>query len=92
MSFGGFYFSSTVEMNGSKQHPTVPFTLSTRSKDLVLTWVIYHTTWIIMHAKDPIFFSSLGLIMTKAHVNFQIDPISSFREKVEQTDGQMDRR
>ena len=40
---GGF-FSSTMEMNGSKQHPILPFTLSTRFKDLVLTSVIYHTT------------------------------------------------
>ena len=36
--------ASTMEMNGSKQHPIVPFTLSTRFKDLVLTLVIYHTT------------------------------------------------
>ena len=41
---GRFFFSSTMEMNGSKQHPIVPFTLSTRFKDLVLTLVIYHTT------------------------------------------------
>ena len=41
---GGVFFSSTMEMNGSKQHPIVPFTLSTRFKDLVLTLVIYHTT------------------------------------------------
>ena len=33
-----------MEMNGSKQHPIVPCTLSTRFKDLVLTLVIYHTT------------------------------------------------
>ena len=33
-----------MEMNGSKQHPIVPFTLPTRFKDLVLTLVIYHTT------------------------------------------------
>ena len=31
-------------MNGSKQHPIVSFTLSTRFKNLVLTLVIYHTT------------------------------------------------
>ena len=41
---GGFFFSSTMEMNASKQHPIVPFTLSTRFKNLVLTLVIYHTT------------------------------------------------
>ena len=40
----GVLFSSTIEMNGSKRHPIVPFTLSTRFKDLVLTAVIYHTT------------------------------------------------
>ena len=40
---GGFFFSSTMEMNGSKQHPIVPFTLSTRFKDLVLTLAIYRT-------------------------------------------------
>ena len=39
-----FFFSSTMEMNGSKQHPIVPFTLSTTFKDLVLTLVICHTT------------------------------------------------
>ena len=39
---GGF-FSSIMEMNGSK-HPIVPFTLSSRFKDLVFTLVIYHTT------------------------------------------------
>ena len=41
---GGFFFSSTMEMSGSKQHPIVPFTLPTRFKDLVLTLMIYHTT------------------------------------------------
>ena len=45
---GGFFFSSTMEMNGSKQHPIVPFTLSTRFKDLVLTLVIYHTTLLLV--------------------------------------------
>ena len=40
----GVFFSSTMEMNGSKQHPIVPFTLSTRFKDLVLTLLIYHST------------------------------------------------
>ena len=40
---GGF-FSITMEMNGSKEHHIVPFTLSTRLKDLVLTLVIYQTT------------------------------------------------
>ena len=40
---GGF-FSSTTKKNGSKKHPMVPFTLSTRSKDLVLTLMYYHTT------------------------------------------------
>ena len=43
LSLVGF-FSSTMEMIGSKQHPIVPFTLSARFKDLVLTLVIYHTT------------------------------------------------
>ena len=43
---GGF-FSSTMEMNGSKQHPIVPFTLSTRFKDLVMTSVIYYTTLLV---------------------------------------------
>ena len=43
LSFAGF-FSSTIEMNGSKQHPMVPFTLSARFKDFVLTLVICHTT------------------------------------------------
>ena len=40
---GGF-FSSTMELNGSKYHPIVPFTLPTRLKDLDLTLVIYHKT------------------------------------------------
>ena len=34
----GDLFSSTMKMNCSKQHPIVPFTLSTRFKDLVLTF------------------------------------------------------
>ena len=38
------FFSSTMEMNDSKQHPIVPFTLSTRFNDLVLTLAIYRTT------------------------------------------------
>ena len=33
-----------MEMNGSKQHPIVPLTLSTRFKDLDLTLASYHTT------------------------------------------------
>ena len=41
---GGCFFSSTMEMNGSEQHPIVPFTLSTRFKDLVSTLVSYQTT------------------------------------------------
>ena len=40
----GVFFSSTMEMNGSKQYPIVPFTLSTRIKDLVLTLVMFYTT------------------------------------------------
>ena len=44
----GVFFSSTMEMNGSKQQPIVPFTLSTRFKDLVLTLVIYHTTLLVI--------------------------------------------
>ena len=43
----GSFFSSIMEMNGSKQHLIVPFTLPTRFKDLVLTLVIYHTTLVI---------------------------------------------
>ena len=42
----GRFFSSTMEMTGSKQHPIVSFTLSTRFKDLVLPLVVYHTTLI----------------------------------------------
>ena len=45
---GGFFFSSTMEMNASKQHPIVPSTLSTRFKDLVLTLMIYHTTLLLL--------------------------------------------
>ena len=44
---GGFFFESTMKIFGSKQHPIVPFTLSTRFKDLDLTLVIYHTTLLI---------------------------------------------
>ena len=58
MSLVGF-FSSTMEINGSKQHPIVPFTMSTRFKDLVLTLVIYHTPLlidaIILHKRKNIF-------------------------------------
>ena len=43
-------------MNGSKQHPIVPFTLSTRFKDLVLTLVIYHTTLV-----QPLNLSKTGI-------------------------------
>ena len=51
---GAVFFSSTMEMNGSKQHPIVPMTLFTMFKDLVLTLVIYHTTLI----SYPFFFFS----------------------------------
>ena len=41
------FFSSIMKMNGSKQHPIFPFTLSTRFKDLVLTLLYYRTTLVI---------------------------------------------
>ena len=43
---GGF-FSSTMEMNGSKQHPIVPFTLSIRFKDFSFDFVdlSHYPTW-----------------------------------------------
>ena len=63
LSLVGF-FSSTMEMNGSKQHPIVPFTLSTRFKDLVLTLVIYHTT-LLRYCKIPNI--SPGLIEMRKH-------------------------
>ena len=37
---------------------------------------------------DPILFSSLHLMITKAHIRFQPSVISSFQEKVEVTDRQ----
>ena len=39
-----------------------------------------------MHATDFILCSFLCPMVTKARFNFQANPISSFREKVEQTD------
>ena len=44
----------------------------------------------IMHVTDPILFSSLHVMIKKAHVNFQPNPIGSFREKVEQANKQTD--
>ena len=41
-----------MEMKGSKQHPIVPFTLSTRFNGLVLTLVIYHTTLLSASFQD----------------------------------------
>ena len=52
-------FSSTMEMNISKQHPIVHFTLSTRFKDLVFTFVIYNTTLM-----EDTRFAKLGLNQT----------------------------
>ena len=44
-----------MKMNGSKRHPIVPFTLSTRFKDLILTLVIYHTTLLlILNHQNPL--------------------------------------
>ena len=48
----GDLFSSTMKMNCSKQHPVVPFTLSTRFKGLVFTLVIYHTTLLSACCQD----------------------------------------
>ena len=39
-----------------------------------------------MHATNSILCSFLCPMVTKARFNFQANPISSFREKVEQTD------
>ena len=41
-----------------------------------------------MHAADLVLLSALRHMSTKAKVEFQPNPISSFREKVEQTDKQ----
>ena len=42
-----------------------------------------------MHVNDPILLTSLRLNITKVHVKFHVDPISSFWEKVVRTDGKL---
>ena len=44
-----------------------------------------------MHTIDTILFSSLCLMITKAHVEFQSNPIHSFEEKAEHIKRQMKR-
>ena len=39
-----------------------------------------------MHVTDVILISSSRLMITKVHIGFQANPISSFQEKVKQTD------
>ena len=48
----------------------------------------YVNVSIIMYATDTTLFGSVGLVITKAHVKFWFNPISSFCEKVEQTEKQ----
>ena len=47
----------------------------------------YANLWKIMHASEPILFSSLRAIMRKVCAKFHPDSISSFAEKMEQRDG-----
>ena len=48
----------------------------------------YVNVSIIMHATGTSLFGFVGLKITKAHVKFWFNPISSFCEKVEQTEKQ----
>ena len=45
-----------------------------------------------MHATETILFRDMRLIIGKAHVKFQLDLISSFQGKMEQTDKQKDKQ
>ena len=59
--------------------------INQRTKKIQLFKHNYVNLYITVHATDTILFSSLCPMITKAHVKFQLSPISSFREKVEQT-------